>query len=552
MSEINIYEAMSPAFWDLYDDIKAERHAEYWLDGGRGSTKSSFISLVIVRGLLADTDANAIIYRRVGNTIKDSVYSQMLWAIDRLELAPWFTARVSPFELIYRPTGQRILFRGADDPMKSKSIKLSRGYFKYLWYEELAEFRGMEDIRSIKQSVLRGVDRACTLYSYNPPRSAQNWVNVEALNPSERRMKHHSTYLDVPPEWLGDAFIAEAEALKRANERAYRNEYMGEVTGSGGQVFDNLELRPIPAEEIDGLERFYNGLDFGFAVDPDSFTRWGYSRRARRLYALGEYYGSRTPLDVLAERVSAQAGRELVQCDSEDPRTIAELRVRGVNAIGVKKGPGSVRHGMRWLQDLGAIVIDPVRTPNIAREFSKYEFDRDRNGNFLCEYPDRDNHCLTGDTLVRTSGGDFRIDSLVGKTGVVICYDEEAQRAARARFFDVRMTGVEEIIEIELTDGRKLRASAEHPILTRHGWVPAGALTDGDEIVEVADACAGRFVRVKSIRRTKPEPVYNMEVERYHNFAVNGGLIVHNCIDSARYALNPEIARRMAETRKDF
>ena len=193
MSEINIYEAMSPAFWDLYDDIKAERHAEYWLDGGRGSTKSSFISLVIVRGLLADPDANAIIYRRVGNTIKDSVYSQMLWAIDRLELSPWFTARVSPFELIYRPTGQRVLFRGADDPMKSKSIKLSRGYFKYLWYEELAEFRGMEDIRSIKQSVLRGVDRACTLYSSTPPRSAQSWVNVEALNPAKRRLKHHST-----------------------------------------------------------------------------------------------------------------------------------------------------------------------------------------------------------------------------------------------------------------------------------------------------------------------------------------------------------------------
>ena len=394
MSEINIYEAMSPAFWNLYDDIKAERHAEYWLDGGRGSTKSSFISLVIVRGLLADPDANAIIYRRVGNTIKDSVYSQMLWAIDRLELSPWFTARVSPFELIYRPTGQRVLFRGADDPMKSKSIKLSRGYFKYLWYEELAEFRGMEDIRSIKQSVLRGVDRACTLYSYNPPRSAQSWVNVEALNPAKRRLKHHSTYLDVPPEWLGDAFIAEAEALKRANERAYRNEYMGEVTGSGGQVFDNLELRPIEQADVDGLERFYNGLDFGFAVDPDSFTRWGYSRRTRRLYALGEYYGARTPLDALAEKVGAQAGQEPVRCDSAEPRAIAELRARGINAIGVKKGPGSVHHGMRWLQDLGAIVIDPERTPNIAREFSKYEFDRDRSGNFLCEYPDRDNHCI--------------------------------------------------------------------------------------------------------------------------------------------------------------
>ena len=130
-----------------------------------------------------------------------------------------------------------------------------------------------------------------------------------------------------------------------------------------------------------------------------------------------------------------------------------------------------------------------MRTPNIAREFAKYEYASDKDGNFLADYPDRDNHCLAGDTLVRTSDGDFRIDSLVGKTGILVCYDEDAQRAARARFFDVRMTGIEEIVEIELEDGRKLRASAEHPILTRRGWVTAGSLTDGDEIVEVTDGC---------------------------------------------------------------
>jgi PBSX family phage terminase large subunit len=130
MSDICIYDAIARPFWDLYDDLKRGDHAEYWLKGGRGSTKSSFISLAIIRGILADPDANAIIYRKVGNTIKDSVYSQMLWAIDRLELSPWFKCKVSPFEIIYTPTDQRILFRGADDPMKSKSIKLQKGYFK--------------------------------------------------------------------------------------------------------------------------------------------------------------------------------------------------------------------------------------------------------------------------------------------------------------------------------------------------------------------------------------------------------------------------------------
>lgn len=384
---------IAEVFDPVYSDLISEGHSEYWLRGGRGSTKSSFISLAIVLGLWRDEHANAIVYRRVGNTIKDSVYEQLIWAIDTLHLAKYFKLKKSPLEIERIGTGQRILFRGADNPMKSKSIKLKRGhYFKFLWFEELAEFRGMEDVRVIKQSILRGVDHAFTFYSYNPPRSAQNWVNAEALKPREDRLVHSSTYLDVSPDWLGDAFIAEAEAVKATNERAYRNEYLGEVTGTGGQVFDNLELRKITDAEIGSFDRFYNGLDFGFAVDPDAFTRWHYDRKTRCLYAVAEYYGARTGIDTLASKISAIAGREIVRCDSADPRMITELKIRGINAIGAKKGAGSREHGYRWLQDQGAIIVDPARTPNIAREFAKYEFTCDKNGNFLPEYPDRDDH----------------------------------------------------------------------------------------------------------------------------------------------------------------
>lgn len=538
-------------FLPLSKDIRAMRHAEYMLGGGRGSTKSSFISVMIIQGLLTDDDANAIVYRRVGNTLKDSVYSQLAWAIDILDRNDEFVFRKSPMEIVRVSTGQKIMFRGADDPMKSKSIKLVKGYFKYLWFEELVEFRSMEDIRTIKQSVLRGGDKAITFYSYNPPKTAANWVNEEALKPREDRLVHMSTYLDVIGEhrdWLGEPFIAEAEAVRATNERAYRNEYLGEVTGTGGNVFDNLELREIDSKEIDSLETFYNGLDFGFATDPDAFTRWAYSRRTRRLYAVAEYYGSHTNIDTLAEKVSALAGREIVRCDSADPRMISELKRRGITAVGVRKGAGSVEHGMRWLEDLGAIVVDPRRTPNIAREFQKYEYLQDKNGNFLPAYPDKDNHCLTGDTLVCTVDGEKRIDELVGQTGAVICYDEENERAVTARFFDVRQTGAEEIFEIELEDGRILRASGEHPILTRCGWVLAREIAEDDEILEVS----GHTLRVRSVKRRPAEPVYNMEVECFHNFAVNGGLIVHNCIDSSRYALEPEIGRRVATTRSDI
>lgn len=392
--QIHVNDLMANTFESVMRDILSENHAEYWFKGGRSSTKSSFISLMIVLGLLIDKKANAIIYRRVGNTIRDSVYAQITWAIDALGVSAAFKFRNSPMEITIKKTGQRIMFRGADDPVKSKSIKLSYGYFRYLWFEELTEFRSPDDIRSIKQSIFRGVEKAQTFYSYNPPKTANTWVNLAALEDDPRRLVHHSTYLDVPREWLGSEFIAMAESVKATNERAYKNEYLGEVTGTGGTVFDNLEVREITDDEINTLDRFYNGLDFGFAVDPDAFTRWAYDRRARKLYAIAEFYAPHVNIDVLSDKVQSQVSREIVRCDSADPRMIAELQRRSLNAIGVKKGAGSRDHGFRWLQDQASIIIDPKRTPNIAREFQSYEYPRDKNGNFIPTYPDGDDHTI--------------------------------------------------------------------------------------------------------------------------------------------------------------
>lgn len=391
---LRINNLIAKTFWPVMEDILDEKHTDYWLKGGRSSTKSSFISLMIVLGLLMDRDANAIIYRRVGNTIKDSVYAQIVWAIDVLGRTQMFAYRKSPYEIILKETGQRIMFRGADDPAKSKSIKTPKGYFKYLWFEELTEFRAPEDIRTIKQSVFRGVRYGVTFYSYNPPRTANTWTSKALLEDHTERLVHHSTYLDVPKEWLNESFIALADVVKRTNERAYRNEYLGEITGTGGQVFDNLELRKITDAEIGSFDRFYNGLDFGFAVDPDAFVRAAFVPNTRKLYIIDEYYSSHTPAETLARNVAALAGRELITCDSADPRMISELRSRGVNVIGAKKGAGSRDHGYRWLQNLGAIVADPKRTPNAVRELQAYEYMRDKNGNFCAAYPDGNDHTL--------------------------------------------------------------------------------------------------------------------------------------------------------------
>lgn len=409
MPRIRLSDLFAPAYLALHADIRSERHGEYWLKGGRGSGKSTFIAREILLGMVAHPEASAIVYRKVAGTLRQSVYAEIEKAVDALGLRPWCQFRLSPLEVRFTHTGQRILFRGADDPGKSKSIALPKGYFGYLWFEELAEFSGIEDIRTIKASILRGAakQRPIVFCSYNPPKSAMNWVNDAALVPEGGRLIHHSTYLDLPRAWLGDALISEAEALRATNERAWRHMFLGEVTGTGGQVFDNLRIQAITDTDINALGSFYNGLDFGFAVDPDAFTRWAYDRKARRLLAVAEYYAARTPVDTLAQRVKGLCGREVVRCDSEDPRMIAELQRRGINAVGVKKGPGSVDHGMRWLQELGEIVVDPARTPNIAREFSAYEYAQDKNGNFLPDYPDRDNHTI--------DSGRYALEPVIGQ-----------------------------------------------------------------------------------------------------------------------------------------
>lgn len=388
---------IASVFHDVLRDLKAERHSEYWLRGGRGSGKSSFISIAIIRGLLKHPQAHAIVYRRVAATLRESVYEQLVWAIDKLGLRPWFQFKISPLEIRYRPTGQRILFRGADDPGKSKSIKLSGGYFGYLWFEELAEFRCMDDIINIQASVLRGTqEHTVTFYSYNPPQSAQSWVNAEALKDIPLRLVHASSYLDVPEEWLGASFIARAEQMKATNERAYRHTYLGEVTGTGGNVFENLELREITDDEINSFGMFYQGIDWGYFPDPFQWARMAFDPARRVLYIIDEYRtvktGNAAAYEAIKERLRPD---ETLIADSAEKKSVADFREYGAWWIrGAVKGPGSVDYSMKWLAALAKIVIDPKRCPDSAREFQQYEYERNAQGEYVSGFPDHDNHAI--------------------------------------------------------------------------------------------------------------------------------------------------------------
>ena len=389
----NLSTVIAPAFYDLHRDIKNNLHTHYFIKGGRGSTKSSFVSIEIIFGLMADENANAISFRKYGTDLKDSVYNQLLWAIDILGVTQYWQANLSPLKLTYKPSGQQILFRGLDDPNKSKSIKLQKGYFKFSWFEEADQYEGMEEIRKVNQSLLRGGNGQKVFYTYNPPKSVQSWINAEVLVAKDSRLIHHSTYLDVPREWLGDLFFLEAEHLKATNEASYNHEYMGEVTGTGGEVFENVIIRTITDAEIDNFDKINRGLDFGFSVDPSSYVACNYHNN--KLYIFYEFYKTGAGFDTLAEEIRKEnTDNGLIYCDSAEPRSIYELAQRKLKVTPAIKGKGSVNYGIRKLQDLTEIVIDNVRCPNVAREFLEYEIEKDKNGNFKAEFPDKNNHSI--------------------------------------------------------------------------------------------------------------------------------------------------------------
>lgn len=395
--KVSFKSLVAPSFYGIHHKIKRHKHTHFWLRGGRGSTKSSFISLEIILGLMKHPKTNAICFRKYGTYLKDSVFEQLLWAVEALGVKEKWKIGLSPLKLTYRKTGQVILFRGVDDPKKSKSIKCANGYFAYVWYEEADEFECLEEIETINRSLLRGGERFWVFYSFNPPKSKNVWVNHEVTQPRADKCVHASTYLSVPKDWLGEQFIFEAEHLAKVNEEKYRHVYLGEATGTGGEVFKNVTLRPISDEEIWRFDTLRRGLDWGYAGDPFAYVAAHYDAARKRMYVFYEYYklgvsNSKAAQVIQAENVCNQQ----VVCDSAEPKSVDALRLDyGIAAYGAEKGPGSREEGMKFLaEELEEIVIDPVRCPNCAREFVGYELEQDAYGNFKAKYPKKNDHTI--------------------------------------------------------------------------------------------------------------------------------------------------------------
>ena len=394
MSDIRLSDKIGSAFYDVAHDVFVHGHTHYDFSGGRGSLKSSTVSVLVPLLLINNPGTHALVLRKVANTIRDSVYAQYIWAIGELGMAAYWEAKVSPMELIYKPTGQKIMFRGADDPMKIKSIKVPFGYIAVTHFEEKDQFAGRAEIRTILQSTMRGGSMFWNFESYNPPISRDNWANKDSLEERTDRLCHKSTYLQAPPEWLGEQFIAEAEHLKATDERAYQHEYLGIPVGTGGNVFDNLELREITDEEISRFDHIYQGVDYGWFPDPFAFIRLHYDRARETIYLMDEIYQNKLTNEASGNIIIQRGYKDAyITCDSAEPKSVADYRAMGLPAKAAVKGPGSVDYGMKWLQRR-KIVIDRKRTPNAYNEFVNYEYDRNKDGDIISGYPDENNHLI--------------------------------------------------------------------------------------------------------------------------------------------------------------
>lgn len=369
--------------------------------GGRGSGKSSDIAHIVTQ-LLMRYAVNAVGIRYVDNTLEQSIYEQMKWAIEKQGVSRLFKFNKSPLKITYLPRGNYMIFRGAQNPERIKSLKDSKFPFAIGWIEELAEFKTEDEVTTITNSLLRGeLDDGLFykfFYSYNPPKRKQSWVNkkYETSFQPDNTFIHHSTYRDNP--FISKEFLKEVEATRARNPRRAEWEYDGKAVGSGVVPFDNLRIEAgsITDEMVANFDNIRQGLDYGYATDPLAFVRWHYDKKRNCIYAIDELYEVKCSNRRAAQWIKSNKYHYQDIIAEVEPKSNAEMRNEHdiLKIRQVTKGPDSVEYGEKWLDDLDAIYIDPIRTPNIAKEFENIDYQTDRDGNPKPRLEDKDNHTI--------------------------------------------------------------------------------------------------------------------------------------------------------------
>lgn len=380
---------------------------ELFLQGGRASGKSYFASVIVWLALENDPKKNAVIFRKVGSSLRKSCWKQMMKVRKRLQLDHW---KPNKTELTFTNTltGQQIYFLGLDDEEKARSITVDDGYLSIAWFEEAKQFKDMEEIDQAVSSILRGGDdedddndaikgddigedgeqsmgdmEYMTILTYNPPKSQFDWINKEAKSgvTKKSRLTHKSTYLTMPVRWLGRKVLSEINSMKERKPAQYEHMYLGKITGTGGEYFKNIILRKITDEEIANFDYFNMGVDWGYH-DPNVWVKTYVHDGI--LYIFDEIYQDEIPADgkkyiefaKAVKKKTKDCPDDTIYCDAQDKGGMAVFKLDEYDIPimeAPKQGANGRLAGYSYLQGLDAIVIDPVRCPHCAVEFPMFE-----------------------------------------------------------------------------------------------------------------------------------------------------------------------------------
>lgn len=365
--------------------------------GSRASKKSKTMALNTITKMMEYPQANMLVIRKTGRTLKDSCFTELKWAVHRLGVDAWWDFKLNPLEATYKPTGQKIYFRGLDDPLKVTSITVDVGCLCWMWIEEAYEITKEDDFNvldeSIRGEVPEGLYKQITL-TFNPW-NERHWIKKRFFDalPSPDILAMTTNYMC--NEWLDEADIRVFEDMKQRNPRRYAVAGLGGWGIVDGLIYENWREEAFDIDNVrkrPGIASAF-GLDFGYTNDPTAFFCGLLDVQNKQLFVFDEMYEKGMSNKRIAEKIQELGyGKEHITADSAEPKSIDELKSLGLRVKGAAKGKDSIQNGIQWIQDL-EIIIHP-RCVNFLTEISNYTWDTDKFGTKLNAPIDDFNHLM--------------------------------------------------------------------------------------------------------------------------------------------------------------
>ena len=386
-------------------DLVGKGYKDFWnfkgrykvVKGSRASKKSKTTALFFIYSMMKYPGANLLVVRKVYRTLKDSCFTDLKWAINILGVQDYWSVKESPLEIIYIPTGQKILFRGLDDPLKVTSITVETGHLCWAWIEEAYEINKEQDFNMLDESIRGTVEeplyKQITL-TFNPW-NERHWLKKRFFDVEDENIMAKTTNY-MCNEWLDDSDKKLFEDMKKNNPRRYQVAGLGNWGIVEGLVYENWEEKEFDVNDISkrkGVKSAF-GLDFGYTNDPSAFFCGLIDVANKEIYVFDEIYKNAMKNRQIAEEIIRKGyGKEKIVADSQEPKSIDELYDLGLKGVRKsRKGRDSINNGVQYIQDY-KIIIHP-RCVNFITEISNYMWDKDKFDNPINKPVDDFNHLM--------------------------------------------------------------------------------------------------------------------------------------------------------------